>query len=50
MKRFASAFAWYAGNVDRFIPATEANLDKAAMQACPIRLWLGHLTDAVSFE
>jgi hypothetical protein len=30
-------------NVDRFIPATEANLDKAAMQACPIRLWLGHL-------
>jgi len=43
MKRFASPFAWYAGNVGRFIPATEANLDKAAMQACPIRLWLGHL-------
>ena len=43
MKRFASAFAWYAGNVDRFVPATEANLDRAAMQPCPIRLWLGHL-------
>ena len=43
MKRFASAFAWYAGNADRFIPATEANLEKTATQACPIRLWLGHL-------
>ena len=43
MKRFAIAFAYYAGNGDRFVPANQANLERLAMQPCPIRLWLGHL-------
>jgi hypothetical protein len=37
-------FAWYAGNADRFVPANAANIDRAASQSCPIRLWAGHLS------
>jgi hypothetical protein len=43
IKTWSYFFAWYADNADRFVPATEANLDRAATQACPVRLWLGHI-------
>jgi uncharacterized membrane protein len=41
IKTWSYFFAWYADNADRFVPATEVNLDRAATQACPVRLWLG---------
>jgi hypothetical protein len=40
---WAHMFAWYAGESDRFVAATDGNLDRAAAQPCPIRLWAAHL-------
>ena len=40
---WADMFAWYAGGPDRFVPATEENLNRAAAQSCPVRLWAAHL-------
>jgi hypothetical protein len=43
IKSWASMFAWYAGEPDRFVPATEENIGRAATQPCPIRLWAANL-------
>lgn len=43
MSKWSDMFAFYAGNPDRFVPANAANLDRAATQSCPIRLWAAHL-------
>jgi hypothetical protein len=45
VKVFSFMFAWYAGNRDRFVPATEQNLDENATLPCPIRLWAVHQGD-----
>ena len=43
MSKWSDMFAFYAGNPGRFVPASAANLDRAAAQSCPIRLWAAHL-------
>ena len=43
MSKWSGMFAFYAGDPDRFVPANAANLDRAASEPCPIRLWAAHL-------